>query len=302
MYITDPPNILETVNPSISGLPPGAQAIFTPPQPQTYQDVTVTITTSASQTPPGRYEVTIGGTVVETDFPVTPFTFTLVMQARVKLKPDEKTKSIITGEAATFAVRVLRSGYAGAIKLDSMLLESPSNAAVIKGFDPDGFTTAETVNFRVKVAATGQGRYRFRLTPTLPTAMPDVALVPVDVTVKARGVPALSLSLSPRDFNVQSEESFALTATVTRFNDCQGKLNFFASVDPVTAFGAINFQPDPDPDSPDTFRATIKASPVRSVTRVTITVSVSAVGCGGTSKMISGTVRPRFFVPFPIDL
>ena len=197
-------------------LPGDVQASFSPAE-TSGKTSTLTLSVAPRSTscpPPAGCDFRIRG---RADVEVQAVPAQLVVRKQVALQPDATTKSILTGGTATFAIQVKRSGYAGALKLSEEILEEPDHAAVTSSFSPSDFNTAATVSFMVNVAAGGQGRYRFRLTPVLPTAMPDVTLVPVEVTVEATPPRGVDITVTPASISIPAGGSATYQIQIVKF-------------------------------------------------------------------------------------
>ena len=197
-------------------LPADVQASFSPAE-TSGKTSTLTLSVaqgSASCPPPAGCDFRIRG---RANVEVQAVPAQLIVRKEVRLRPDAPMKTILTGETASFTVQILRSGPIGAVKVEADTLEAPDNRMLSTVVDPSVFTTAGSVSFQVQVFAGGQGHYRFRLRPTLPSAMTDVTLVPVEVTVDATPPRGVDITVTPASRSVSAGGSATYQIQIVKF-------------------------------------------------------------------------------------
>ncbi|HVZ38724.1 MAG TPA: IPT/TIG domain-containing protein [Candidatus Kapabacteria bacterium] len=107
-----------TVVPDVANRPAGTMQMFSDPMPARDVPFTITITTSADQTPVGTYMLSVGGTIKQSGVPDRPVpnpgTYTLTITPairRVKVLLDRSSQTLAAGASVDIPITLKRKNY-----------------------------------------------------------------------------------------------------------------------------------------------------------------------------------------------
>ncbi|HZY62994.1 MAG TPA: Ig-like domain repeat protein, partial [Edaphobacter sp.] len=221
----------DTVNLSMTGLPAGAMASFSPASITTSGNSTLTIST-ASTTPPGTYTLTITGA-----------TSTLSRTATVMLvvpgPPDfnlsasPSSRTVMQGDSTTYTASISPlSGFTGTVGLSVNGLPSGAMAT----FSPTSITTSGNSTLTVSTASTTPtGTYPLTITGT------DGSLSHSATVNLVVGAPDFSISATPSSQTATPGNSATYMTTIGALNGFTGTVNL--SVTGLPSGATANLSP-----------------------------------------------------------
>jgi uncharacterized membrane protein len=203
-----------TVSFSASGLPTGASASFSPATITGSGSTTMTVTTAANS-PPGSYPVTItatSGSLVHT----AGVTLNL---SNFSLAASPASQSVTPGAGTSYTVSVgALNGFGGTVSFSASGLPSGAGAT----FTPTTVTGSGSTTMNVTTAAnTPPGSYTVTITGTS-GSLQHTAQVTLNVT-------DFSLSASPASRSINQVQSTTYTVSVTALGGFSGVASFAAS-------------------------------------------------------------------------
>ncbi len=223
-------NYAATVSYSVSGLPAGATATFTPASVTASGTTTLAVTTTAS-TPAGSYTLTITGT----DGTLThTASVTLVITAvDFSLSATPASQSVVQGSSTNYTVtQTAINGYSATVSYSVAGLPTGATAT----FTPATVAGSGTTTLAVSTATTTPaGSYTLTITGTdgINTHTASVTLVVL--------APDFSLSASPASQSINQGGSTSYTITQTALNGYTGTVSY--SVTGLPAGATPTFTP-----------------------------------------------------------
>ncbi|GGA53756.1 hypothetical protein GCM10011507_01130 [Edaphobacter acidisoli] len=205
----------DTVNLSVTGLPTGATAAFSPASITTSGSSTLTVST-ATTTPPGTYPLTVTGT-----------TSTLSRTATVTLvvpgPPDFNTsaspssQTVTQGNSTTYTASISPlSGFTGTVAFSVSGLPAGATAS----FTPASITASGNSTLAVSTASTTPtGTYTLTITGTDGTLSHSATVTLVVAT------PDFSISAAPSSQTAAPGNSATFTTTIGALNGFTGTVN-----------------------------------------------------------------------------
>jgi subtilase family serine protease len=256
-----------TVNLTVSGLPSGVTASFSPAGTTTVSTLSFVASASAAV---GATTVTVTGKSGSLSATVA-ITLTVAAPANFSLAASASTLSVAQGASATDTITVTpKSGFSGKVALTTSGLPN----GVTASFNPATTASTSTVTFTAALAAT-TGTTTVTVTGTAGTLS---ASVTVSVTVK--GAPSVTLGAAPASLSVTQGTSGSSTITVTPVNGFTGAVSLTAGGLPTGVTAA--FSPA-SATSTSTLTLTASASASIGTTTLTITAKSGNVSATATS-------------------
>jgi len=256
---------------SVSALPSGVTALFTPNPTSGTSSLTLTTSSTASA---ATYNLTITGTS-GTLSSTTPLTLTVVSPGSFTLAPGATSLSTYPGAPAETTITVNgSSGFNGSVALSASGVPSGMTAS----FSPN--PTTGTTMLTVTDSAATPGTYNLTITGTSGSL---TASVYVSVVVVP---PSISLSVSPNTLAISQSTSGSATVTMTYADGSPGSV-------PLTISGLPNgvtasFSPNPITGSSV---LTLTASPTAMTGTATLTI-MATTNYGTADTVLTLTVNP----------
>ena len=267
--VTDLGGFTGTVSFTVSGLPSGVSAAFSPTSTTTSSVLTLTV---GSSTTAGAYTVTVTGTSGNTTAP-TSFTLNVVAATGTgtfTLKPSATSLSIAQGGSGTDTITVADvSPFTGSVAFAVSGLPSGVSAA----FSPTSSTTSSVLTLTVG-SSVAAGNYAITVTGTSGSLTPVTTTFTLTVTSTGTG----GFTLSPSATSCSMLQSASCTVTIT-----------VADISPFT--GSVAFAASGLPTG-----MTASFSPASSTTSTVITLAAGSSTPAGTYSITitgtSGTLTP----------
>ena len=249
-----------TVSFSISGLPTGATATFTPASVAGSGTSTLAITTTTA-TPTGSYPLTITGTdgVLTHTTPIT----LVVTVPDFSLSATPASQTIENGGSASYTATVAPlNGYTGTVSFSVSGLPAGATAT----FTPASVTTSgsSTLAVTTTLGTTVAGNYVLTITATDGT-LTHTANVTLSIT-------DFSFSATPSSQTITVGSSATYTATVSALNGFTGTISLSVSGLPPFATGTFNPTSVPGSGSSTLTIATTSNTPA-AIYNLTVTAS-----------------------------
>jgi len=262
-----------TVSLSVSGLPSGVTASFSPTSSTTGSTLTFTASASAAL---GAASVTVTGTsgnlVSNVSIPLAVWA-----AAHYSLKASSATLTVSQGASVAETITVTHlTGFSGTVALTASGLPSGVTAT----FNPAATATTSTVTFTATSTATA-GAATVTVTGNQGTAS---ASVTVGLTVKT--APGVTLAAAPASLSVTRGTSGTSTITVTRLNGFTGTVSLTIAGLPTGVTAA--FSPA---STSSTSKLTLTASTAATLTTATLTITAKS-GTISATTTIALTVAP----------
>ncbi|HET9838516.1 MAG TPA: protease pro-enzyme activation domain-containing protein [Candidatus Angelobacter sp.] len=221
-------NYAATVSYSVSGLPAGATATFTPPSVAVSGTTTLAVSTAAT-TPGGSYALTITGT----DGVIThTASVTLVVQAMdFSVAATPSSQSVVQGNSISYTVtQTAINNYAGTVTYS--VLGLPGGATPT--FTPATITGSGTATLSIAVATTTPaGSYPLTISGTDGTLTHTASVTLVVLQ------PDFSLAASPATQSINVGGSTSYTITQSALNGYTGTVSFSVTGLPAGATPAF---------------------------------------------------------------
>ena len=265
------------VNLTVSGLPSGVTALFSPASATGTSTLTFTASASAAT---GAANVTVKGTsgsLVST----VGITLTVAPPANFSLKASTSTPGVAQGASVTDTITVTpKSGFSGKVTLTASGLPN----GVTASFNPASTATTSIVTFTAASTAT-TGTATVTVTGTVGAASTSVTL---SLTVKA--APGVTLGAAPTSLTVTRGTSGTSTITVTPVNGFTGAVSLTIAGLPtgVTA----TFSPA---SATSTSKLTLTASASASLTSATLTITAKSGNISATATIALTVTAPPTF-------
>src|SRR5213079_936060 len=217
---------------SVSGLPSGASASFTP-NPATTSS-TFALTTSAS-TPGGTYALTIAGVSGGSLTHTTTVSLVVTTPPDFTLSASPSSLSVAPGGSTSYTVTITpRGGFSGPVSLSVSGLPSGASAS----FTPNPATTSST--FAVTTSAsTPDGTYTLTIAGVSGGSLTHTTTVSLVVTTP----PDFTLSASPSSLSVAPGGSTSYTVTINPTSGFTGPVSL--SVSGLPSGASASFTPNP---------------------------------------------------------
>jgi uncharacterized membrane protein/regulation of enolase protein 1 (concanavalin A-like superfamily) len=220
-----------TVGLSVSGLPSGATASFSPTSVNTSGSSTLTVTT-ASTTPAGTYTLTITGTSGSISHSATA---TLIVQgpADFTLTASPSSQTVVVGNGTTYTASISPlNSYTGTATLSVSGLP----AGVTASFNPATITASGNSTLTITTASTTTaGTYTLTISAT------DGALThTTTVTLVVQGAPDFSLTATPGSQTVTQGNGTTYTTSISALNSYTGTVSFSVSGLPTGATASFS--------------------------------------------------------------
>jgi hypothetical protein len=206
---------------SVSGLPSGAAATFSPnPAPGTSSGMSVT--TSAT-TPAGSYTPTITGVSGSLTHTTS---ITLVIQAAstpdYSLSAAPSSSTVVQGAGTSYTVNITPTGgFTGSVTLSVSALPTGANA----NFSPNPTATSSTMSVTTSTS-TPAGSYPLTITGFSGSLTHTTS---VTLVVQAAAAPGYSLSANPSSRSIVQGARTTYTVTITRTGGFTGSVALSAS-------------------------------------------------------------------------
>ncbi|HKW76663.1 MAG TPA: protease pro-enzyme activation domain-containing protein [Terriglobales bacterium] len=213
-----------TVSYSVSGLPAGASASFTPASIATSGTTTLSVSTAAT-TPGGSYALTITGTDGTRTHTAS---VTLVVSAvDFSLAATPPSQTVVQGSSTSYSVSLTPiNGYAGTVNFSVSGLPAGATGA----FTPTSLVGSGTTSLAVSTAATTPaGSYTLTITGT------DGTLTHTATVTLVVNQPDFAIAATPASQSLQQGGSTSYTVTLSAINGYAGTVNFSVSGLPVGA-------------------------------------------------------------------
>ena len=298
-------NYAATVSYSVSGLPTGATATFTPASLTTSGTTTLAIGT-ATTTPGGTYTLTISGT----DGTLThTASITLVVSAvDFSLSASPASQSVNQGNSTSYTVTETGiNGYTGTVSY-SVTAGLPAGASTT--FAPTSTTGSGTTTLTVAtLATTPVGNYTLTISGT------DGVITHTTTVTLVVSTPDFSLSVTPSSQTINQGNPTSYTITLNPISGYSGTVTFGLSGQPAGV--SFNFAPPTLTGSgstvlnittatstvPGTYPLTINASDGTLTHTTSVTLVVTPAGDFQMSSSIaSQTVNPGQNTGFGITI
>lgn len=213
-----------TVSYSVSGLPAGASASFTPASITGSGTTTMAVSTAAT-TPGGSYPLTITGT----DGVLThTASVTLVVSAvDFSLAATPSSQTVVQGNSTSYSVSLTPiNGYSGTVNFSVSGLPAGATGT----FTPVSLVGSGTTTLAVSTATTTPaGSYTLTITGS------DGTLSHTATVTLVVNQPDFAISAAPASQSVQQGGSVSYTITLSAINGYSGTVNFSVSGLPVGA-------------------------------------------------------------------
>ena len=224
-----------TVSFSVSGLPAGATATFTPASITTSGDSTLAIATTAGTTPSGSYSLTITGT----DGILTRTATVTLVVSDFTISASPSAQSANQGATANYTVTLTPlNGFTSTVSFSISGLPAGATAT----FTPASLAGSGTSALAISTTtSTPSGSYPLTITGT------DGVLThttPITLVVNLRD---FSLSATPASQAIEGGQSTSYTATIAPLNGYTGTVSF--SVSGLPAGATATFTPASVTDS-----------------------------------------------------
>src|SRR6185437_3019239 len=218
-----------TVSFSVSGLPAGATATFTPASITTSGDSTLAIATTAGTTPSGSYSLTITGT----DGILTRTATVTLVVSDFTISASPSAQSANQGATANYTVTLTPlNGFTSTVSFSISGLPAGATAT----FTPASLAGSGTSALAISTTtSTPSGSYALTITGT------DGVLThttPITLVVNLRD---FSLSATPTSQAIEGGQSTSYTATIAPLNGYTGTVSF--SVSGLPAGATATFTP-----------------------------------------------------------
>ncbi|MBX7221336.1 MAG: Ig-like domain-containing protein [Blastocatellia bacterium] len=202
------------VNLSVSGLPTGATAQFTP-NPTLLSGTLLTVSVGDT-TPAGNYNLTVTGSAPNISVTPTPLTLTVTAPGIVILSTSPSDlQTVAPGQNLTYTINLNRTSAPGPVNISVSGL--PSGATATFSTNPvSGNSTQLTI---ATTTSTPEGTFTITLIGSLPGAL--VRATQFVITVKAGGNggnPSVSLSASPTSITVPAGNTANYVVSLARTN------------------------------------------------------------------------------------
>jgi hypothetical protein len=208
--VIDRRNFTGNVGLSISGLPSGATAVFSP-QNTTGNSSVLTISTTSSVTS-GTFPLSLSGTAP--GLTIAPFALTLTVQqaGSVRLSAAPAQNTVAAGQKAVYAVTIDRTNFSGAVNLSVSGL--PSNTTSM--FAPASTTGNSSTLTITTTMATPIGGYTLTIEGTASGV--TVSRASVMLVVNATAQPTVRFSVTPASQTVTAGQSADYTVMLDRIS------------------------------------------------------------------------------------
>jgi hypothetical protein len=218
-----------TVSFSVSGLPAGATATFTPTSVTTSGSSTLAIATTAGTTPSGSYSLTITGT----DGVLTHTATVTLVVSDFTISASPSSQSANQGTTANYTVTLTPlNGFSNTVSFTISGLPVGATAT----FTPASLAGSGTSTLAItSTTSTPTGSYPLTVTGT------DGILTHTTAITLVVTVPDFSLSATPASQTIVSGQSTSYTATVAPLNGYTGTVSF--SVSGLPAGATATFTP-----------------------------------------------------------
>lgn len=212
---------------SVSGLPSGATASFSPSSASAGSSTTLNVGTTSS-TPTGTYTLTVKATDGSTSH-----TATVSLSVTAQLNPDfnltaaQNSGSVVQGSGVSFGLNSSTvDGYTGTLTLSVSGLPSGATAS----FSPSSLSAGSGTTLNVSTTtSTPVGTYNLTVQATDGTKSHSVALT-LTVSALATVAPGdFSLSASPSSWTIRRGTSCNYKVTVTGLNGFVGSVSLSAT-------------------------------------------------------------------------
>jgi len=225
----------DIVNLSITGLPAGATAVFSPASLAGGGASLLTIST-ASTTPAGTYSLNLVGVGGGIPARALPLTLGVTVQPGITLTATPPSQSAIAGANATYTATVApQNGFSSAVTLSVTGL--PAGATAL--FTPVTLTGSGSSTLTVSTSAsTPAGSYTLNLTAA---GGGVTTSTPVTLVVTAASTPDFTLTAVPSTQSVSAGFGAAYTLNTTALNGATGNVAFAITGLPPGA--AASFKP-----------------------------------------------------------
>jgi subtilase family serine protease len=265
------------VNLTISGLPSGVTASFSPASTATLSTLTFTASAGAAT---GAATVTVTGQSGSLSATVG-IALTVAAPANFSLKASAATLSVVQGTSVTDTITVTpKSGFSGKVTLTISGLPS----YVAASFNPATTATTSTVTF-IAAPAAAAGTATVTVTGTVGASSTSVM---IGLTVK--GAPGITLGAAPASLSVAQGTSGSSTITVTPVNGFTGAASLTIAGLPPGVTAA--FSPA---STSSTSKLTLTASASATITTIPVTVTAKSGSVSATAIIsLTVTVVPGF--------
>ena len=288
-------NYAATVSYSVSGLPAGATAAFTPASVAASGTTTLSVSTAAT-TPAGSYTLTITGT--DGTLTHTASVTLIVTAIDFSLSASPASQSVNQGNSTSYTVTETGiNGYVGTVSY-SVTAGLPAGATAT--FVPATTTGSGTTTLTVATSATTPvGTYTLTISGT------DGTLTHTTSVTLVVSTPDFSLSVTPSSQTVNQGNPTSYTVTLNPISGYSGTVTFGLSGQPAGV--SFNFAPPTLTGSgstvlnittatstvPGTYPLTINASDGTLTHTISVTLVVTPAGdFQMTSSIASQTVSP----------
>ncbi len=218
---------------SVSGLPTGASASFSPASVTGSGSSTLNVSTSSS-TPTGTYTLTVNGTSGSLSATATvTLVVTAVPDFTVSASPASQTVTAGKGTSYTVSVGAL-NGFNSAVNLSV----SGQPAGVAASLNPTSVTGSGNSTLSISTITTAAtGSFTLTITGASGSASHSAT---VNLTVNTPPPPDYSVSASPSSQTVTAGSGTSYTVTVGALNGFSGSVSFAVSGLPAGAAGSFN--------------------------------------------------------------
>jgi uncharacterized membrane protein len=212
-----------TVSFSVSGLPTGATATFTPASVVASGNSTLAIATTAGTTPSGSYSLTVTGT----DGVLTHTATVTLVVSDFTISASPSSQSANQGGTANYAVTLTPlNGFSNTVSLSISGLPAGATAT----FTPASLAGSGTSTLAIATStSTPSGSYPLTITGT------DGVLTHTTPATLIVSSADFSLSVTPSSQTVEGGQSTSYTATIAAFNGYTGTVSFSVSGLPAGA-------------------------------------------------------------------
>src|SRR5690348_9720166 len=268
---------------SVSGLPSGVTASFSPNPTMTSSVLTLTATSAAAT---GTVNLTITGTSGSiTNSTATALTVTIVGNFLLSASPS--SVNVTQGQNGTATVNVTpQSGFTSSVSLSASGLPS----GVTASFNPNPAAASSTLTLAAAITAP-TGTFSMTVTGTVGGLTHSTA---ISVTVNPH--PSFTLSASPSSMSLAQGLSTTNTISLTPLNGFTGSVSFSVSGLPSGVTGLFN--PNPSGTSSS---LTLMASSVATTGTATATVTGTSGSLTASVPVTLTVVAANNFAPGWLD-
>ena len=254
-----------TVNFSVTGLPAGATASFSPASVAGSGTSTLTVSTSATATPAGSSLLTITGTSGTLTHSTT---VTLVVNAApvpdFTVSASPGSQSAVQGSSTSYTVTVSPSGgFTGAVALAASGLPAGASAT----FNPTSVTTSGTSTMTVATSTTTPAASSTLTITGTSGSLSRSTTVTLVVTAPAAG--DFSLAVTPQSVTAAAGTPASFTVNITRTGGFAGGITF--SLGGAPAGSTVDFTPNPSTGASSALTVTTPAATLDGSFPLTVT-------------------------------